>query len=392
MHIAQILKLMILPIYLPSVFMAVGSGAALLIIPLAALEFSDNVGIAGAVFSLKGVGMLATGIPGAMLLARKGTKIAMLIATTLVCIAAIFASQTNSNYGMGITSLLLGMGAGLWLLARVHYISENVQIESRGRAMAVLAGIERLGWIIGPLVSGYLIKFYSFQIAFLCVALLAIIALIMVLAFGKNHLAENSIETRPGLAAIFDVVKTYRGIFLSAGLVSISLQLMRSGRSFIIPVWGKQLGLDELSIASIIFWATLADLSMFYPTGIILDKLGRKAAGIPCLLLFSCAYFLLPLSSSYTGFLLVALIAGLGNGFGTGLIMTLGADYAPVQRRAAFLGSWRTVGDIGHLSGPILIGAIATSLSLASASIVTGLIGLIGSAIFLSRVQETLKR
>ena len=42
---------------------------------------------------------------------------------------------------------------------------------------------------------------------------------------------------------------------------------------------------------------------------------------------------------------------GFGNGIGSGMIMTLGADYSPIAGRAHFLGLWRLIVDIGSTGG-----------------------------------------
>ena len=38
---------------------------------------------------------------------------------------------------------------------------------------------------------------------------------------------------------------------------------------------------------------------------------------------------------------------GLGNGISAGVVMTLGADAAPVADRAQFIGGWRLCNDLG---------------------------------------------
>ena len=48
---------------------------------------------------------------------------------------------------------------------------------------------------------------------------------------------------------------------------------------------------------------------------------------------------------------------GFGNGIGSGMIMTLGADYSPAVGRAQFLGVWRLLADLGSTSGPALLSA-----------------------------------
>jgi hypothetical protein len=36
-----------------------------------------------------------------------------------------------------------------------------------------------------------------------------------------------------------------------------------------------------------------------------------------------------------------------GNGLGSGIVMTLGADTAPTRGRSQYLGAWRLCGDVG---------------------------------------------
>ena len=86
------------------------------------------------------------------------------------------------------------------------------------------------------------------------------------------------------------------------------------------------------------------------------------------------------------------MLAGLGNGFGSGINMTLGADFAPPTARGEFLGVWRLMGDSGSFAGPILMGFIANSFALASAFTVTAGLGVVGVLIIVFLVHETLQK
>ena len=59
--------------------------------------------------------------------------------------------------------------------------------------------------------------------------------------------------------------------------------------------------------------------------------------------------------------------------------MTLGADTAPVEGRAQYLGGWRLCGDIGVSGGPVLVGALAAVAPLAVASVVMGVLAAAGA-------------
>jgi hypothetical protein len=67
-----------------------------------------------------------------------------------------------------------------------------------------------------------------------------------------------------------------------------------------------------------------------------------------------------------------------GNGIGSGIVMTLGADAAPADARPQFLGGWRLFADFGLAAGPLLISAITVVAPLAAACLALGGISLAG--------------
>ena len=100
----------------------------------------------------------------------------------------------------------------------------------------------------------------------------------------------------------------------------------------------------------------------------------------------------MPFTPTLTSFILVSILSGLGNGFSTGIFMTLGGDFAPHEGRGEFLGVWRLVGDVGMAAGPFLIGALAQVGTVASASVATGGLGVLGACVLWAFVPETLRR
>jgi MFS family permease len=65
---------------------------------------------------------------------------------------------------------------------------------------------------------------------------------------------------------------------------------------------------------------------------------------------------------------------GLGNGIGSGMVMTLGADNSPRQGRAHFLGVWRLMTDVGSTCGPALLSLLTASSTLAAGIAAIGLL------------------
>ncbi len=145
---------------------------------------------------------------------------------------------------------------------------------------------------------------------------------------------------------------------LSAAATAQTLgQMIRAGRFLIIPLWGaEQLGLDAAQVGTIVTAGAILDVSMFIPAGMLMDRFGRKVAAVPSFALMALGIGLIPFTRDFLTLLLVAMLIGLGNGLGSGLMMTLGADLAPPGATGEFLGIWRLIGDVGAVTGPLMVG------------------------------------
>ena len=90
---------------------------------------------------------------------------------------------------------------------------------------------------------------------------------------------------------------------------------------------------------------------------------------------------LLPLTTDRITLLLAALLIGFGNGIGSGIVMTLGADFSPPVGRPQFLGIWRLLSDLGTMGGPGLLAVVTALVSLSAGIAATALLGLLGAAV-----------
>jgi MFS family permease len=120
-----------------------------------------------------------------------------------------------------------------------------------------------------------------------------------------------------------------------------------------------------------------------------MDNWGRRYAGMMCLGLLSTSLLLLSLSTDSWSFAAAACVAGLGNGLGSGINMTLGTDFAPIRQRGHFLGIWRMIGDAGAFTGPTLISSIAATIGLGPSLGISAVLGFIGLFVMARFVPET---
>jgi MFS family permease len=173
--------------------------------------------------------------------------------------------------------------------------------------------------------------------------------------------------------------------------VAVAIQVLRTSRQAILPLWGDHLGLGASQISLIFGLSSGIEMAIFYPIGMLMDRKGRKWAAVPCLVLLSVGMALIPLTSTFAGLLAVGLFLGVANGLGAGINMVLGSDFSPQLGRSQFFGIWRLISDIGTAGGPLLVAAVTSIASLGAAAVAVGGLGLIGAAVMWRAVPETLQ-
>lgn len=379
-------------VYLPTLLFSIGEGAVLPIIPLFAREHGASVAAAALVVGMRPLGTMLFDVPSGVVVSRFGDKGAMVAGTALVALVAVGASLSRSILVLAALILVMGGAWAFWQVARLAYISEITPIGQRGRALSLAGGVSRAGTFIGPILGGFLGKYYGLESAFYAQAAMGAAASALVFIVVRETTGSEELKGRGLGGRLVATVVDHREVFLSAGLAVIALQMVRQGRDVFLPLWGDSIGLDVAQIGLVFGASSLLDVSMFYPAGYVMDRWGRKWAGVPSLLTLSLGLLILPATSGLYGYTLVAMLTGIGNGLGPGIVMTLGADFAPRARRGEFLGVWRFISDVGSAGGPLAASFIAGVASLGLAATIIAVLGFTGAILMWRRVPETLRR
>ncbi len=374
-------------VYLPNALFAVGQGAAIPIIALLALELGASPAVAGAIVALRGIGTMIFDIPSGLLVARFGERRAMVMATAVLALIAVGIGLGPGLLVYGALVLLMGCAWSVWALARLTYATEVTPPRHRGRVMSMMGGTMRIGQFIGPILGGLLVIPFGLASVFFLQAALAIAASLTLRAIPERHDFEAPASQQVSMLEIFRAHRRSLGV---VGFVAIAVQVLRSARQAIIPLWGDHIGLGASQISLIFGASSGVEMLIFYPVGMLMDRKGRKWAALPCLVLLSVSMALIPLTADFLGLLLVGLLSGLANGIGSGINMTLGSDLSPALGRSQFLGLWRLITDVGQAAGPLLIAVVTSVATLGAAPVVVAGVGLIGSAVLWRAVPETL--
>ena len=376
-------------VYIPSLLSSLASGAKYVVLPLYALEVSNSAAVAALVVGLSSAGTMTGNIPSGMLISRFGERALMVLGLLIQAIATAFLTVVDEGWMVVLLSFVIGLGTSAWIVARQTYIAEHVSFAFRGRVISIMAGLARGGALVGPVAAGFAIELYGYPPVFITVSLCFLLPIVLLLIFIEKEPA-HALDRKP--VKVLPLLVQHRKILSTAGLVMIVVSFLRNGRRFMVPLWGVAIGMSASDIGLAVSLATTVDFAMFLPVGFILDHVGRKATLIPCIFFMGLSFVLLPLTDTFWSFVAVCMLAGLGNGFGTGIFMTLGADFSPSEGRSEFLGVWRFIGDSGGAVGPIVMGTIAAAFTTGIACVFTGGLAGVGVLLALFLIPEPRKR
>jgi len=162
---------------------------------------------------------------------------------------------------------------------------------------------------------------------------------------------------------------------------------VRSAKQTVLPIVGVELGLDAGQISLVVGIAGAVEFALFYASGQVMDRFGRLWAVLPSMLLMGFAFLGLALVLGLGGgdlwFPALAVVIGVGNGLSAGILLTLGADTAPQDDPAPYLGAWRTLTDGGGAAAPLIFSALTAAASIVWATAAMGVLGLLGAVAFL---------
>mgnify|MGYP000063347808 CR=1 FL=1 len=362
-------------IYLPSIIAAIARGMLSISLPLFLIANSLDpiyVGLGAAAIS---IGNMAMDMPGGYILRAIGEKRLMRISLAVVTLSSLGMALLLDPWAVVLFAAFFGAGRSMWLLSRRYVITYYIPYSYRGRASSFIGMSERLGSFIGPAIVSMIVG-YGYQWVFIACSILASMAVIPNILSKEYYLAKlNKIEPsrvdlkhggkggdEPGVTFI-----------ATASIANIAIQGVRSSRNILLALIGKHLSLSDSSVSLASSVSGALDVIGAYPAGVLMDRRGRVVAAAISFSIMALGFALLAFSSSEYIYLLASLVLGLGNGLGSGVLITIGADIGSrmeSNRGAVFLAIWQFIGDLGSAVFPITIGLISSLLGAKASSII----------------------
>lgn len=402
-----------LPVYLPTLLFAAGEYAFVPIVPVIAQNVGANLATAGLVAGMLTLGIVTGDIPSGWIISRIGERMAMLWSTLVALLGTALALLATTPLILGVGIFFIGLATSAFALARHAFLTSFVPMEYRARALSTLGGMFRAGAVMGPLFTAGVLALTGEPLAAFWLMAGFTLAAGAVLLFMPDpektfghvtrvkdeaglSLTPGELEVEQESSGLIATMQRNWMVLGTLGVASALVMALRSGRSVIFPLWAVSIGMKDSDTALIIGLATAVDFALFFTSGQIMDKWGRLASIIPSMLIMSAALLALApthdLSSNVVWFVVTIFLFAVGNGIGSGILLTLASDLSNKNNPAPFLGAWRFITDSGAALAPLGISAVTAALSLAAASVLTGVAGLIGVVMMLIYVPKYLPR
>eukprot|EP00943_MAST-04B_sp_MAST-4B-sp1_P003364 g3364.t1 len=416
------MKELFIKIYVP--FLVVGTvyqGQNILIPLFLKLRFYSSDTFIGLAATVESIGNLLAAVPVGKAIEQFGTRNTQLCSLILFVVAFVVGGVMEVPELILVTKILIGIGFCQYHLPQHTFLSGNVHVSIRGKAMAYTGGTHRVAGIIGPLMVALFASFLSLQNCFFCLVPFFILNFVWQYfnffdSVSTKHLTdrkeqkemkmqsknENSNNSSAALnlsvaeagtstttsnkrndevsmqtinpssrISTLQIMYDFRIILVRICIYCILLTFVRYGRVLMIPLFGLALNLSVTEIAIISSASYFCGASMFPVSGFIMDRFGRKKNAFITCFIMAIGFLMMYVSKNFGLLLASGMLIGFGNGLSSGLVMTLGGDLAPNdKRRGPFLGIYKLLISIGQLIGPLVAGAISDMFGVQGGAIV----------------------
>jgi MFS family permease len=346
-----------------------GFGSVIPALALYARSFGVGHSAIGMAVAVYGLARFLVAVPTGQIADRLGRRTALALGG-LVTAAGNLLCALAPDYATFLGARFVsGAGAALVLLAGQIVLADITTPARRGRTMAIYQGVFGFAVGVGPLPGGYLATRHGLAAPFLAYAAAGVVASavawVLIPETRDRRSPDDDVERPPAppFAAQLRLLTAQVG-FVLASLIGFSNAVARTGGLFnVIPVLAQErlaLGADRIGVGLAL--ASLVGLALIYPSGVLVDRYGRKTVIVPATIVSGASLAVFVLAPSYAWFLAACVVWSMAVGMSGAGPAAYAADVAPRGMNAAAMTAFRMLSDTGYVLGPIALGLVTDLL------------------------------
>jgi MFS transporter, DHA1 family, multidrug resistance protein len=303
-------------------------------------------------------GRLADGRPPALVLA--GTGLGVAISAALLGTADAFAVALAGMFFLGVASSLTNT-TGMTLFAT------SAPAERRGAAMAAFSMALMTGQTLGPAVGGIVAGIAGWRAAQGVAAAIGVGVLVTCLLVATE--SPPRAVARPEASDGGDGLSRLQAAILASVPFAVFFTLGALPQTLLPIIGSGDLDLSATAIGVALGAGGIVRFAGSAATGRLSDRVSRKAALVPSLVVMSAAVAILAWPPTVATWLLTILLLSIASS-GIAVAATIIADQVPAGTVGRRLGTFRFTGDLGLLAGPAVTGLLYQHSGRASAMLV----------------------
>lgn len=348
-------------------------------------ELGGSVTQAGLTLTLFMVSAILIRPFSGLIIDKLGQRRTLIISATMFCFIAfsyLFISNMTSLY---ILRLIHGVWFSILTTVCVPVVNQFIPDSRRGEGMGYYAMSVNLGIVLGPLIGLSLIPYLSYTMVTAVLVAMIFIGYIFCFLIPVQEVKQPDSEAEKSKLGLSDFVeKKSLTVALMVMMISFSYA---SIMSFIAPFASSIHLMQYAGLFFVVFAISMMSLRPI--TGKIYDRKGPQYIIYPAVLTFSLGLLVLSQIHTLTGFMLAAVLIGLGFGSAQPCLQTLAIQRAPKHRIGYATSTFYTCYDIGIAIGSLVVGMMITKQSFSFAFIICAALTALSLLYFKFVVQRT---
>ncbi|HEY9581374.1 MAG TPA: MFS transporter [Savagea sp.] len=341
-------------------FDAMDVGILSFVIAAVALDWGLTPEQSGWIGSMNSIGMAVGAFGFGILADRIGRKNVFMITLVLFSVASGLSAFTTGLGAFLVLRFLVGAGLGGELPVASTLVSESVEAHERGKMVVLLESFWAAGWLLAALIAYFIIPDYGWRIALILTALPAFYAIYLRRNLPDSPVYVQSGEPKQSIVEKIKLVwsKQYAKRTTMLWLVWFTVVFSYYGMFLWLPSVMMMKGFDMIQSFGYVLLMTLAQLPGYFTAAWLIERAGRKF--VLSTYLIGTALSALAFGMAVSGPMLLTFGALLSffNLGAWGALYAYSPEQYPTAIRATGSGMAASIGRIGGIFGPLLVGSL----------------------------------
>ncbi|WP_391204935.1 MFS transporter [Psychrobacillus sp. L4] len=317
----------------------------------------------GWIGSVNSIGMAVGALVFGVFADKVGRKKIFMITLLLFSIAGGLSALTTTLVAFLILRFFVGMGLGGELPVASTLVSESVEAKERGRVVVLLESFWAAGWLISALIAYFIIPAYGWRIALVITALPAFYAIYLRIKLPDSpRFTEKKTQSRTIMQNMKEVwSEKYAKRTLMLWIVWFTVVFSYYGMFLWLPSVMVIKGFSLIKSFEYVLIMTLAQLPGYFSAAWLIEKAGRKFVLVTYLLGTAASAFVFGSADTTVALIVSGMFLSFFNLGAWGALYAYSPEQYPTVIRATGSGMAASVGRVGGILGPLLVGSLVTA-------------------------------